>query len=106
MTRAMLPWSRDLGFCRIRSEVTLRAKGGTVSHEDWRRILGGWLPRPERYGGHLKNGHGNERQMEFSDPRDAITYAVAVRRQAQAVRNPQEGIEICIVVDVGEVIGA
>lgn len=98
--------NRDFEYCKIRSEVTLRIKGGNVKAGEWSGIFGELLPRPARYGGYFKNGQGNERQLAFGDPGAAIEYAVSVRREAQAAIKPYQGLEICIAVDVGEIIGA
>ncbi len=97
--------NRDFEDCKIRSEVTLRFKGGNVKAGEWNRIFDEWLPTPARYGGYFKNGQGNERQLAFDDPSGAVEYAVFVRREAQAAK-PYQGLEICIAVDVGEIIGA
>ncbi len=96
--------NRDLRLCQVKSEVTLRVKGRDIKPREWRGFFGDWLPRPEGFGGYLRNGQGNERQLVFADPRDAITYAVAVRRHAERARKPYGGLEICVVVDVGDVI--
>ena len=104
--RSMRRSNRDFEDCKIRSEVTLRFKGGNVKAGEWSGIFGELLPRPARYRGYFKNGQGNERQLAFDDAGAAIEYAVSVRREAQAAIKPYQGLEICIAVDVGEIIGA